>query len=71
MLLGKDGIEEVEERKMSRDEIEAITLLYDNMSYDERIRTPKPKGYRQPDMDFPRKGRKPRNRKQNYERRKK
>lgn len=49
-------------KKMTKEEIEAITEIYDSIDEETRIRIPKPKGYRKPDMEIP-KWRKPRRRK--------
>ena len=65
---GEHGIREKDaEDTITQDDIEALTELYDGIPYETRIRVPKPKGYRKPDMEIP-KYRKPRYRKQRYER---
>ena len=55
-----------EKKRLWEHEAETLQELYDSLPYDLRVRQPKPKGYNKPDMEIP-KGRKPRNRKQKWE----
>ena len=57
--------EEKNERLWEK-EAEMLQDMYDSMPQDMRVRYPKPKGYHKPDMDFPRKGIKPRHRQKRW-----
>ena len=54
-------------KRLWEDEAEMLQDYYDALPDDLKVKVGKPKGYHAPDMDFPRKNRKPRNRKAKWQ----